>query len=382
MANAIGIGIETDPDVLSQEFDSYLDSYFPGVEFAAGSPMAVIRDAWAQASSELGYQVNETDSAIFRYFGPLAGIEPNDPVSATGTTTWTMVDSASYEIPAGTELDGVGTDGETVGLATIDTTTISGGSGTIEVQVVEPGEAGNDITGELTQVNAINGVVTVELDAATSGGSDGEADEDYEIRLSEILQLQSPSPILPDDFAIFVRTQIPEIYSATAIDLYDAEHDLENVERCCTTAVKDVDGEELSTEIMDEAQALLEAALMVNFLAFVIAPTYTTIDVNFTVTSLSDFDDDDVQSRAVSAVEEMLSPANFGVPNGGDPQVWVNTTVVRRYEIITALNNVEGVDYVGEVWIAKEGDTVGLLDIDLDGVAPLTRAGTVLNEAP
>lgn len=382
MADYIGLGVETDPETIAEDFDAYVQSYFPEFVAAAGSLIAILRDAQSQNTAILNELANRHGEEIFRYIGPLFAIFPYNPVAASAETTWTMVDSSSYEIPAGTELDGTAADGSTIGFSTLTTTTISGGSGTITVQAVEAGTDANDVTGALVQVNAINGVDTVTLDAATSGGDEGETDEEYIDRLSDILQLQSPAPILPDDFATFIRTQVPGIYRAVSIDMYDPDTMLYDQERFVSTAAIDIDGEDISAPLQAEALELLNDAREATFEARIISPTYTTIDVWFTATSLTGYEDSEVQARAVSAVETLLSPATWGVIPGGDPQSWINQTDVRRYEIITAVNNVEGIDYVDELWIAESGDAAGLVDLTLTGVAPLTRAGTVLSEAP
>lgn len=382
MADAIGLGDETDPETIAEDFDTYLTSHITGLELPAASLLAILRDAISLDSSILRSIAAQTGSAIFRYIGPLFGISALNPVSATADAIFTMVDSASYEIPAGFQLDATGSDGSPVGFATIDTATITGGSGTIAIEAIDTGETANDLSGFMTQVNTLTGIDTVEIDGVSSGGSDGETDDEYEGRLSEILQLQSPAPILPDDFATYIRTTIAGVYRAVSVDLYDPDTGLYDQERFVCTFAVDEAGEAVTSGILTEAEAALQAVREATFESPVRAPTYTEIDVWFTVTSLSTYDDTDVQTRAIAAVEDMLSPANWGVLPGGDAATWVNQDTVRRYEIIALLNNVEGVDYVDEVWIAEHLDTAGLVDLSLTGPAPLTRAGDVLNTAP
>lgn len=385
----IGLGDETDPTTIAEDAYEYIQSYFPEWEPSEGNLETILIQTQAQEQSIERALAAETADEIFRYFGDLVGITPDDPTSATGTSTWTMIDDSGYTIPAGTQVSIVGLDGESVGFQVVEDVEVPGGStetaaGEVQLEAIETGTAGNDLAGDIELVDQLAYVTSAVLVDTTSGGSDGETDYEYLKRLTELLRLQAPRPILPDDFAVMARTLVTGVHRATAIDLYNAESEETDVPRCLTVAVVDENGDACSTEIKTAVDDLLQSYREVNFLVFVIDPTYTEIDCWFTISIKDDYDQTEVESSAISAVEDYLSPANWGLPDttGSDTTTWVNSSTVRINELISLIDQVEGVDYVEQVWLAESGDPADTVNITLTGPAPLTQAGTVLAEEP
>jgi hypothetical protein len=134
--------------------------------------------------------------------------------------------------------------------------------------------------------------------ARRAGGVDEESDDDYLDRLASALTLLAPRPILPNDFAVMAQ-QVPGVGRATAIDLYQpgtsdgppgrsghplagaagasgraALRDGRDHRRARARADRDA-----HAGVWDELNARRE----VNFLEYVIAPKYQTIDVQATV---------------------------------------------------------------------------------------------------
>ena len=72
--------------------------------------------------------------------------------------------------------------------------------------------------GEAELVTAIDGVDLITVTTA-QGGQDPEDDDAYLDRVTILLQLLAPRPILPDDHAL-LAIQIPGVGRASAIDLY------------------------------------------------------------------------------------------------------------------------------------------------------------------
>jgi hypothetical protein len=68
-------------------------------------------------------------------------------------------------------------------------------------------------------LDVIDGVETVTMAAAATGGTDEEEADDYLDRLADALSILAPRPILPQDFATLAR-QIPGVGRAVALDLY------------------------------------------------------------------------------------------------------------------------------------------------------------------
>lgn len=386
----IGLGDETDPDaILTDDAIPYIQAYFPDWTPAEGN-LDYRLLAWiAQEASIERTMAAETADAIFRYFGTLASLPPEDPTPATVTSTWTMIDDAGYTIEAGTQVQIDGLDGEPLAFQVVSDVTVLGGdtataAGEVDLEAVDTGTAGNDLAGDVTLIDQLDYVSTIALVGSTSGGSDGETDTEYMIRLAELLQLQAPRPILPDDFAVMARTLVTGVHRATAIDLYNADTDTPDVERCVTVVVVDEDGNACSTEVKTAVDDLLQANREVNFLVFVADPTYTTVDCWFTFETKSDYDSATVEAAAIEAVTDYLSPANWGLPDttGSDTTSWDNKTTIRIFELVSLIDQVDGVDYVTGVWLDVSGGPGDTLDLELTGIAPLPEAGTITAAAP
>jgi uncharacterized phage protein gp47/JayE len=149
-------------------------------------------------------------------------------------------------------------------------------------------------------------------------------------------------------------------------------------EKCVTISVVDANGNALSGGVKAEVLKYLEERREVNYLLFVIDPTYTTIDVEFECTHWSSFEPAAVLTNCSKAVEEFLNAATWGLPPFGDKQIWYSRTVVKINDIIAALGQVQGVKDVNFVKIRRHA--VGIYeakDIELFGVAALTKPGTV-----
>lgn len=147
-------------------------------------------------------------------------------------------------------------------------------------------------------------------------------------------------------------------------------------EKMVTVAVVSEQGTALSAPVKAEVDAYLQAMREVNFIVHVVDPTFTVIDVDFTVVALPGFALADLDTRATAAVEAYLSPATWA-GGGEEPPTWqVNKNVVRYLEVAEVLNRVEGVDYVSVLTINGGG-----VNVALAGVAPLPTVGAVTGAA-
>lgn len=151
--------------------------------------------------------------------------------------------------------------------------------------------------------------------------------------------------------------------------------------RTITVAVVDENGNTPSSGSIATLQTDLEARREVNFLVYVIGPTYTQVDVAFTITVYDGYDPDDVLTRAQQAVTDFLSPVNWGRPLIGDLRLWLDVDTVNRLDVATVINNTQGVDKVTALTMGVHGGALSTSDIALTGPAampqPVTIAGTV-----
>lgn len=152
-------------------------------------------------------------------------------------------------------------------------------------------------------------------------------------------------------------------------------------ERYISVAIVDAEGAVVSTPVKAAVDAYLQEEREINFHVEVIDPTITEVDVEFTVKKHHDFTDADVEARTEQAVADYLSKATWGyttdVGDATTPNKWENRTVVRINELISLLDQVQGVDYVVSVEICEAGGTPAASDLNLTGVAPLADAGDI-----
>ena len=135
-------------------------------------------------SIQLFVDTAETD--YLNRHGNIWGIPRKAATFSTGSVYFTGTNSTI--IPINTKLQNV--DG--VEYATTEAATISGGITTnIPIQTVEPGAAGNMLSGATIElISPITGVDSTVVYASPSGGQDLESDDDYRARI--LARIQNP----------------------------------------------------------------------------------------------------------------------------------------------------------------------------------------------
>lgn len=386
----IEIPIETDPEILAQESYEWMGDVFPDWVPNDANLDTIMIEAHARMVAEARDVASAVPTDIFRYYGELVGITPQEATFATSTTTWTMINDRGYTIPAGTQVGLQITGDEIVPFETLEDHVVPAGftvANGVPIQAVEAGADSSGLDAPVVLLDTLDSVLGIVLDSPTSGGVDEEDDDDYLNRLRLRLTLLTPRPILPNDFAVLAR-DIPEVQRAVAIDGYNPADQTSNNERMVTVAVVDAAGEPLTTAKKQEVDDYLEGLREVNFIVHVIDPTYTTVDVTFNVKAIPGYGVPELDTAAESAVASYLSPANWGVPSfppSGDiptsvatsSQDWVNQTTVRYLEMAQVLNNVIGVNYIISLTMRKGTDAFATTDITLAGPVSLTRPGVI-----
>lgn len=380
----IDIPVETEPVDVAEDAFGYVESRIPGWLPAEGNLESILIAALSQAAGELRALAALVPESIFQYFGEsILGLPRYPAVQATGLTTWTAIDAAGYRVTAGT-LIGIAppATSDAYAFQVVTDFTIPPGSQTaaaVEVRALEAGADASGITGTVEMLDPLDFIEQVVLDGPTTGGQDAETIEHYLDRLSNLLTLLAPRPILPVDFAVFAQRN-PAVGRAVAIDLYNPQTGDTTCPRCVTVAVVDQDGNPLPAQAKADVDAELQAQREVNFLAFVVDPSYTTIDVTAQVAVYPGYVPNEVADRVKADLAQFLSPANWGLPPFGDTGAtsWLNVTEVRHNELIARIDRVDGVDYVVSVTAGVAGGAQSTADIVLTGPAPLPKPGAIV----
>lgn len=367
--------LDSDPVAIAAEAYDYIQARIPGWVPAEGNLEVILVEAWAQAIAELRDIETDVRDQIFRYLGAnLHQIAPVDASSATGQSTWTMIDNLGYTIEAGTQVAIPATGSESVGFEVETEVVVPPGSTAttgVTLVAIDPGAAGSGLSGTPQLVDALEFVAAISLVGITTGGVDAEEDSVYLDRLVAELQLQSPRPILPADFAQLAR-RIGGVDRAVALDGYNPATGTFNNERMVTVVGVTSTGAALSSTQKAQIDASLQAMREVNFVVNVADPTYTTVGVTFSAVAVSGFDPVSVRTAGVAALDGYLSPANWGTAQFGDSRLWFNTRVVRYLEVAAVLNGVEGLDYITALTINGSA-----ADLALSGAVPLPTVGTI-----
>lgn len=448
MTNAyIPLPLNTNPDDLAAEAFDYLIANVPGWLPADGHLETWMTLVWARMQATTRDVTVRTATDIFRYYGEfMIGLTPIAAEFAVVPSTWTMIDTSGYTVPAGT-LVGLRVAGDELILFEVVTDfTVPPGSlgtavGAVQLRALDEGVGSNGIpAGPAELVDSLAFVDTVTTTAVTAGGIDAETDGDYLNRLVQELRLLTPRPILPDDFPVLAR-RVAGVHRAIAIDNYspgrtvtDASRTSDsptltsataaftaddvgrsvtgvgipggttiltvtnattiqmsanatstatgatvtfgartNMERAVTVAVVDADGAPLDQATRDEVKNLLESEREINFRVEVISPTYTVVNIAYTITVDTGYEPGAVVAAVDAAVEGFISPANWG---GGDenPPVWRTAEDVVRYlEVAAVIYSVNGVRALSSLTL--NGAQV---DVPLTGVAPLPDAASTV----
>lgn len=380
MTNYIELPIETDPGVLTQDAFDYLQTRIPGWLPSEGNLDVWLLEATAQMVAELRDTAAAVPISIFKYFGQtLLGVPMIAASPAQLLSTWTMRDTLGHTIPAGTLVGVRGSDGTIYPFYVLADVIVSAGSsvtatGGVVLVASDPGAGLSGYTPAIDTLQLIDNleyVASVQGYGAVGGGVDAEAEDVYLSRLSAELQLLTPRPILPIDFAV-LATSVAGVARALAIDGYNPADLSSGNARMVAVAVVDALGNALSSGIKAQVDALLQAYREVTFVVNVIDPTKTTINVVTTVKAVAGFALPDVQARVAAAITSYLQPYNWGLPLVGDTPQWVQQTTVRYLDVTNVIKDVQGVWYIVSATVNG-----GTADVGLTGVAPLTQPGTI-----
>jgi hypothetical protein len=399
MPDYIELPLIDDSDALTELGIDYMQTSIDGFVARPANVETVLLEANGQIGAEIVAQASLVAPVMFAYLGQnLLGIALRQAAPAVASATLTFEPDALDPIGAGAMLSVPNPDGNSY-IFTLDTDALAppgGGAVNVAITALEPGADANGSRGTSVLIDVIVGV-TINVPTAASGGSDEESEDDYLNRLTEAMTILAPRPILPADHAVLAR-QIDGVGRALALDLLlpgtsDAPGAIRDplepkpppsasqttVARCTTVAITADDGTAPAPALMQTVWDTLDASREVNFLNYVIAPTYTTIDVKATVMAYPGYTAADVQAQAQQSLADWLDPALFGSnPAAAVPgsEEWASDTSARIYEAVDYLNRADGVHYVVSVQLRVAGaPAYANVDVALAGLAALPLPG-------
>lgn len=353
---------DQDPQAIYDTAATNLQTYLPDWVPREGNTEVMLLEAMALQISESVFAINRLPDGIMEALLTLFGVVRDDGSPPIANLTFTMVNTLGYTIPAGTEarlsLSG--------GLDPITFTTsidlvIPPSSNTGVVAATGDrftADANNVPSQTIELMDSILYVDTVALTAITTGGSDPEDDTEYFTRGATRFSRLSDTLILPRHFTAYALEQT-NVERATTIDNWDGSGGAPGDDPGHVTVAVYGNGITLSGGDKTALQTAMSDLASTNLQVHVIDPTITAVNVTATLMAKAGYDPVEVDAAATAAVNAYL-----------DPQVWPWSGTVRRFELASLLDQVEGVDYVDTI-------TAPATDTALTGYAPLADAGTV-----
>jgi hypothetical protein len=360
------------PDVISDQSQiqeqvfNDLAARAPGWQAHDGNLEVWLTEAWSESASEVRALARDVPATIFTtYGGEVLGIAPGIAEAATGTATFTAVDTQGYTLEAGTQFALPRSGDDLVAFAVDQETVIPPGSnttGAVAFTAVETGSDGNGLIGTGEMLDPVTWVDTVTTTEPTAKGADAETPDAYLDRLSILMRMVALRPVLPLDFAI-LALQVPTVARAISMNLYNPADNTWTNPRMVTLILAGASGYALPTDIKDAVKLMLESLREVNWIVNYLDPAMTPIDVSYEVVAFAGQHEATVQAACDAALTDYLTPINYRLNEaspstaGGEviyPPNGAGTTrqqYIYVNELIALLDRCLGVDRVVSVTI-------------------------------
>lgn len=384
MATFVKLPIEATPQAMLEEWAAEMEALIEGwnaglAEYETINAQAIVY----RIVFPLLQLAANVDAAIFNQWGQqIVNVKPEEATRASVQSTWTAVDTAGYTIRAGTQVDLARSGDERIGFVVAADVVIPPGKavtepGEVTLEAVEAGLDGNNLGGEGILIDAlffVAGIVTV---GESSNGADAEEPQRYLARLAETMQTFIEGVVRARDVEIVARN-VPGIGRALALDNYNSETGLSNQEKTTTVAVTDDAGEPASAEAKAALKTALQEKREVNYLFFVIDATYHLLDVEAAIVPMQGFNKAEVAANVAAAIKDAFSQKRAGQQPPGDEASWVKVETLRYQDLVTVVNNAEGMDYYTTLKWRIAANAFAAADIALTGAAPLPKPDSIV----
>jgi hypothetical protein len=370
--------IETDAATVAELGRDALRAAYPGIEFPDAGLLTALTAAGAEMIAFGRDALSEHDDFIFERLGTtVLGVPYQSALTAAAASTWTLADTAGWTIPAGTEITLRGLDDTRVGFEVVADVTIPAGTsataaGEVLLRAVEAGAAGNGLIADPQPENALARLQSIVLTAPSAGGQDAQDQADYLGDLRRAQRVNYPKLVVAAD-AELLAADVAGVDRALVLDTYDPGPATTGNPGHFTLSAIDATGVQVSSPVKTALEAYLAGRCMSGVVIHVIDPTYTAISIAFAGVAHDGYDPTAVHDAVIAALQELVSPANHGLPYASDERRWINRPTVYYGDVVRAIEDVEGYDHSSSAPTLNGGTA----DVTLSGAAPLPQAGTI-----
>ncbi|ALY10299.1 baseplate J protein [Arthrobacter phage Zartrosa] len=351
----------TESDLLEAAI-THIQSVLPDWEPQQGNTEVVLLQGLALMLGPEIMAIQMLGDRVIEGVMSLYGVTRSQGVAATGRVAFKVTNSNPTQvIPLGSRLRlVVSSTGETVDLLTteelriITSETLTG-----EVNVVAEieGDTSNGMPAGtfVSTVTSLPFVESAVLALPMSGGAGEESDGSFSARAASTLARQVSTLVGTEQFEYAALTR-SEVGRAKAFDNYNPAVPGSPQFGHVTVAVASQTGTALTSPVMTDIEYWLEAQALASLVVHVIAPTYTTVNLNVTVKADVGQSAAAVKANVEAALRAWLSPIT-----------WPWESTVEQFSMISVVGNAGGVKQVQSVPAT----------IALAGKAPLPTIGTI-----
>lgn len=339
----------------------------PNWQAHPGKLDTALMEILAVEASEMIYAINRLPDGIMENLIQFFGIERLLGNPPTSTVTLTAVNTTGYALPAGIQLR-LDSDVGTLDFVTTAPLSIAGGSlnGTVEMVGLANTDDFNGLAAgaSLVLVSPIAALESAVTASVISGGAGPETDNEWRTRTLQLLQSLSSVLVLPDHFSLKALTSGLGVGRAKTKDNWNVSS---SATGHVTVAVADDTGTALGATPKANILSLLDSLAYAALQVHVVDPDINQVDVVVSAVAKTGYVASTVQASVAAAINSYLSPASWG---------WGET--VRINELISLVDQVDGVDYVSSVSICLHGGSPAASNLTLTGPFPLADAADVL----